>query len=781
MSKPAGDKRPPAGRSIGFGLERIGLAALGRPRLAALLLLVLTIAAATSIPRLPSDAALSDLFRADTPAYRAHRDMMALFPSGEFDLLLLVEGGDLFRRDEIEAVRDLHVELELTDGVAGVLSAFSMRRPPGADGTPEPLFPDDLPGDDALQDLVAEAEAHPLARGKLIGRDAEGGGLLLLVVSLEPAVIASEGLKSAVATVEKTAREALAGAPVRLSIAGGPALQLEIRQAIRRDRLIYNTAGFAVGFVICLVFFARPSLVLLASLCPAVAVIWALGMLGHMGLRLNTLINVIPPLIMVITFCDSMHLLHRVRRDLGAGADRFAAARAAVCDIGPACALTAIVTSASALSLAFTQSALIANFALGATLSLIAAFVAVITIVPAGTVLLFDDEARFRASERGTRNVALLAAFAVGIGRLVARRRRAIVAGGAALTLAFAAMHLSLEPRYRLAEQLPIGSDAARATARIDERLGGSQPIDILVRWQDALGPDDPAVAAVVSRAHDALAAEPAVSKVWSNRSLEDWLKGAGVAEDAIARLRDEMGEPVKARLASADGRAALVTGYVPDLGAGATAEIVASLERRLAPIRAEHPGFRLDIAGLTAVSAVESRSMIAQLNINLIGSILTVMAIIAIAFRSLRLALLSALPNILPIFAAGAVLYASGSGLEYASVIALDIAFGLAVDDTIHFLNHLSHEERPGEPVEKAVERTLDVMGPVVILTTMVLVLGLSVTVLSVLPPMRLFGMLMMGSLAAALVADLVLLPAEVMLARRWLAVTTGRAGTER
>jgi predicted RND superfamily exporter protein len=143
---------------------------------------------------------------------------------------------------------------------------------------------------------------------------------------------------------------------------------------------------------------------------------------------------------------------------------------------------------------------------------------------------------------------------------------------------------------------------------------------------------------------------------------------------------------------------------------------------------------------------------------------------------------MLSIVPNLFPIVTVGAFLYLSGSGLQFASVMGLTVAFGLAVDDTIHFLNRYELEKRAGggnglAGLGQRVGDAIAHIGPVLILTTMVLLCGLSVTSLSDLPVTRLFGQLSMATLAAALIADLFILPALILAAGRLGLVRRGLA----
>ena len=144
------------------------------------------------------------------------------------------------------------------------------------------------------------------------------------------------------------------------------------------------------------------------------------------------------------------------------------------------------------------------------------------------------------------------------------------------------------------------------------------------------------------------------------------------------------------------------------------------------------------------------------------------VIGIMALAFRSLWVLFISILPNLFPIVAAGFLIYLADIGLGYASVIALTVAFGLSVDDCIHFLARYRLAQSETSGVRTALNDTLTHIGPVLILTTGVLIAGLAVTGLSNLPAMRLFGILIVVTLLGALLADLIILPAMIAISDR-------------
>jgi len=168
-------------------------------------------------------------------------------------------------------------------------------------------------------------------------------------------------------------------------------------------------------------------------------------------------------------------------------------------------------------------------------------------------------------------------------------------------------------------------------------------------------------------------------------------------------------------------------------------------------------------------VIAARNRAlMIKKLNRGLTLEFMFVAAFIGLAFRSFVVMLASMLPGMFPIVLSGMVLWILGEGLQFASVVALTVSFGLGLSATIQFLNRLRHEEQPGQDPAIAVERATVLVGPPLILTSVVLACGLIVTVFSDLPSLRLFGWLSAFAMLAALAADLLILrPTVTFLSR--------------
>ena len=197
----------------------------------------------------------------------------------------------------------------------------------------------------------------------------------------------------------------------------------------------------------------------------------------------------------------------------------------------------------------------------------------------------------------------------------------------------------------------------------------------------------------------------------------------------------------------------------IPDKDASELIPVVDQLDHSLDQIRTGNPGYTVAVTGLSVIAARNSGAMIEKLNRGLTLEFLFVAVFIGLAFRSVVVALAAILPGIFPVVASGTLLLIVGEGLQFVSVVALTVSFGLGLSATIHFLNRLRQEEEPGQAPEIGVERATVLMGPALILTSMVLACGLAITVFSDLPSLRLFGWLSAFAMLAALVADFLIL----------------------
>jgi len=509
----------------------------------------------------------------------------------------------------------------------------------------------------------------------------------------------------------------------------------------------------------------------IAAAPPLTAILLALGVLGWLDFRLNIFLNVMTPLIMVISFSDSMQLTYLARDRLIAGHSKYQAFRDAILIAGPACVLTHATAGLSFFSLLFANSELIRTFGEAGIIATVVALAAVLTLVPLLGVLLVHGETSFSARIKGADSaVDVLRSFCGWIAHRMVSRPGLYTLIAVALIATLGLIYVNLQPRYRLADLVPDKEQAVQASGRLDAKLTGANPLDILVEFPPGASLYDQATLSCMAEVHAILERQAGVGNVWSIETLRRWLaEKAGKSDVATLRQYIDILPPyLVRRFLSAEEDAVVVSGRIPDKDASQLLPVVESLDKSLGAVRAKYPGYRISVTGLSAIAARNSADMINKLNVGLTVEIVFVAAFIGLAFRSWIVALAVIPPGIFPVLMSGDALWALGDGLQFASIVALTVSFGLALSATIHFLNRLRLEERAGEDPGGAVERATVLVGPALILTSIVLACGLIATVLSDLPSLRLFGWLSAFAMISALVADLLILRPTIMFLRR-------------
>jgi predicted RND superfamily exporter protein len=399
------------------------------------------------------------------------------------------------------------------------------------------------------------------------------------------------------------------------------------------------------------------------------------------------------------------------------------------------------------------------------------AFLAVILLVPALGVLLIRHESRF--AERVARSDVGVNALRRACDWVAARMAAhpvpyslASIAIVAVLTFIYA----GLDPRYRLADQVPNQQQSVSASQSLDEKLTGANPVDVLIQFPRGAGLYDRETLDTIAAVHAVVESQAGVGNVWSLETLRQWLaEKAGITDVAtLQRYVEVLPEPLTRRFIADDQASVVVSGRIPDIDANALLPRVNALETALDTVRKAHPSYEVAVTGLAVIAARHSASMIGKLSAGLTIEMGFIAVLLGLAFRSLFVAIVAVLPGLFPIVIAGAVLWWFGEGLQFASVVALTVAFGLALSATIHYLNRLRLEYRHEEDIATGVRRATALVGPALILTSLVLAFGLGVTMFSDLPSLRLFGWLGAFTLLAALAGDLLILPATSVLLRR-------------
>jgi predicted RND superfamily exporter protein len=218
-------------------------------------------------------------------------------------------------------------------------------------------------------------------------------------------------------------------------------------------------------------------------------------------------------------------------------------------------------------------------------------------------------------------------------------------------------------------------------------------------------------------------------------------------------QVRDQFWRPT--------ARRAQVAARHGDLGIATFAPAVKRLEGRLDELAEKYPGYQFSVLSPAMNRGMMIQGVVRELFTSLALASVVIFTVLSIAFRSLRLGLIAVIPNLFPLVVTGGIRLLWNPTLDIASACAFTVCLGIAVDDTIHFLARYQHEAEGTIDLSAALRRTFVAVGNALVMTTIVLVAGFASVFVSPLPTHHLFANVACTTIAAALFADLVLLPA--------------------
>ncbi|RMF79226.1 MAG: hypothetical protein D6744_09305, partial [Planctomycetota bacterium] len=311
-----------------------------RPMTVLAALAVSALLAIIGATRLEFDDRLRNIFESHDGEFEYLEGVFADFGADDNDCVVLLEADDLFTPHGLAALREI---VELSRAVDGVESVRSIADVPVFDGmTPRPLLPsaDAPPG--ARARAKAAALRHPLVAGRMLSLD---GSATLIVIRLAGGALTTVEMAPVVAELRAIAADAARDERVTATLTGIPPVRVEIGEIIRHEQFKFGPLGALAGVVVIWLVFRRAAAVVVCLGGSFLGATWALGLLGWSGASLNVINHVIPTVVLVIGFADSVHLMSEYRRLRRGGGKRRAAAAAMLERLWLPCLLTSLTTA----------------------------------------------------------------------------------------------------------------------------------------------------------------------------------------------------------------------------------------------------------------------------------------------------------------------------------------------------------------------------------------------------------------------------------------------------
>lgn len=723
-----------------------------------LVAIVLTAVSGWGLTQLQFNDNLADFFKAENEDYKTLVQFFNDFGADDTSCLLVLTTDDWFQANKASLLRDLCSELVELPNIASVYSMLDVRRPvPGLGRTQRPLMPRNAATPESFAIARETALTHPLVKGHLLSAD---GTTTLVMVRLEGRDLAVGEVQPTVDAVQAVIDRLMEGSEVHVGFTGIPRLRVDIYHAIRRDQLVFLAFGASCAVLIAFVLFRRLAAVFIVCVGPAMGTLWTLGALGAVGEPINTFNSILPALVMVIGFTDSVHFMVEIRRLQGEGKSPRESAQIALRHLILPCGLASVTTAVGFGSLMVAEMDVIQRFGAACAAGAILNFIAVVIFIPLlASSRLGHHVAGGTAVSMEDRTYGL---FRIVVG-WITKHSRPVAILGCVGTIGLVAIALQLEPENRIQESMPTGSESYRSLVKCEEQFGGALSSYVVVEWPERYELQSYEVLQAIADVHSILNDQPEFGPPFSVLNVLAALPHRqGQLASAVPYL-SRVPTELRNTFVQTDLRKAVVRVQTPDSGCRELKPVLARSEERIqAMVQDKHPGFSMSLTGSPVLAVRNVHLVIVDLCKSLTVASVLIFGVMTIVFRSIRRGLISLLPNVFPLAAAAAMLvFLRDSALEISSVITFSVCLGIAVDDTIHFISRFDRELKAGQEVHEAVQQSVAKVGAALLVTTITLIGGFGAGAFSKLPALRSFAVLSCVALAAALLADVLILPA--------------------
>ncbi len=564
--------------------------------------------------------------------------------------------------------------------------------------------------------------------------------------------------------------------PRRLHRAGIPALLGEIMDQTQSNLKLRFPISILALLGVVLLLFRRLAPVALVMGVSGLSVVWTMAFARLLDRELSIFLSMVPAVILIVAFSDVIHLWSAYQLELRRGKTHRDAILASATDVGTACLLTSLTTFVGFVCLSLVPTPMFRLLGVVLGFGVATALLVAMTLVPIALSFIrpkvgpIDDAvaggARATHLDDGWLD-AVIGAFA----RLSAARPRAVI-GAFALLLGLAVAGTAvLNIETEIAERIDEDSDFRRDKRYFERHFSATNILELFVDCPADRKLTDQEIFARVAALQRQLEALPKVDRVISLVTLLETMHRALGAEgrlptsnNAIAQyllLFEISGGEELERLVDFSRRSMRLSLRINDYGVRATYEVGEEARRlaaaALGDLAKSEPTSLSYMMGWWLGSIIEGQRRGLGL------SILLIAVMMAIGLRSLRVGVVSMVPNLLPLLCLGGYLGAFVDRVDSDTLLVAMIAVGIGVDDTIHFLMRYRIEAGRTADRALALRRTFAFSGRAIVLTTVVLAVGFAPFATAGYYSIQILGTLLPGVLVLAVLADLLLVPALI------------------
>ena len=570
------------------------------------------------------------------------------------------------------------------------------------------------------------------------------------------------------------------GIDVRVS--GMPYVRTLNSQNIIDEIEIFIIAAILVTSLIFFFFFRSYRATFISMCVVIVGVMWTFGILGFLEYEITVLTALIPPLIIVIGVPNCIFLINKYQHEVNKHGNKAKSLQRVITKVGNATLMTNATTASGFATFVITQSTLLTEFGTVASLSIMVIFVLCLFIIP----IIYSYMPIPREKHLKHLNKRWINKLGDWIEKTVKQKNIAIYIISILLLVVSIIGIYQIKTSGSLLEDMPKNTEFYKDIEFYETEFKGVMPIEILINTKRKKGVLKPATLKKMNALEALIIDIPELSNPVSVVNLVKYSKQAfyngnpkyyqlpsaqenGFILSYAKNTSSDVG--LLQNYVDSTGQYARITTFIKNSGIDQMDQIEETLNKEIKKLFDQNR-YEVSITGKAFLFQKGTNFLIKNLILSLALAILLISLFMAYMFRSFRMIVISLVPNLLPLLITAGVMGYFGVSIKPSTILVFSIAFGISVDDTIHFLAKYRQELMGSRwSVKKSVFAALRETGVSMFYTSIVLFFGFSVFITSNFGGTVALGALISGTLLLAMMANLLLLPVLLLSLERNIA----------
>ena len=687
-------------------------------------------------------------------------------------MVLAIEDDDIYDQEFLLRWNTLMQEVAQVDGVRKVFSATQL---------PEIIKNDSLKQfelfnwnhENQKEDLAEWISERPFYDGIFISEDES---TILSLVQLENEKLYNEQVITLLNDIKRKCDDFAAHNDTQVIISGIPYIRMGNVVKIKNETYLFIGLAILVTSIILLLFLKSFKAMLVSLLVVVLGVIWSFGLIKVFGFEITLLSSLIPPLVIVIGVPNCIFFINKYHNEFKIHKNKVLALQRTITKIGNATLLTNTTTALGFATFIFTNSEFLYEFGVVASINIMVVFVLCIVIIPALYIFLQSPTSKHYKHFDRKWLVHLMEQIIH-----IATHKRPIVYGFTVLVLIFSIWGMTrMQTSGRLTDDLSKTNQVYKDIKFLEKKFKGVEPIEIVI---DAGKPRQISKISTLKKIDQLQAKLVDFDQVSRSISVADLAKYAKQAyynndpgfykipnnqeRNFIFRYvpRDSTSGNLLKAFVDSTQQYARITLQVADLGTEEMQALQDSIRGAVNEVLGEESELKASVTGASVVFLKGTHYLIKNLAQSLTLAIILIALIMAFLFRSWRMVLISMLPNIIPLLFTAGMMGWLGIPIKPSTILVFSIAFGISVDDTIHFLAKYRQELKTSQwNIGKSVNNAIREIGVSMFYTSVILFCGFSIFMGSGFGGTVALGILVAMTLFVAIITNLILLPSMLL-----------------